>query len=64
MKTTVPSAAAAEYVPWFAMVTVPSMFLVQFGALAQESVTVLETKVVPVAAASLVPALLVTTFRD
>jgi hypothetical protein len=46
------------------MVTVPSMFLVQFGALSQESVTVLETKVVPVAAASLVPALLVTTFRD
>jgi hypothetical protein len=37
---------------------------VQFGALAQDSVTVLETKVVPEAAESEVPAVFVTTFRD
>jgi hypothetical protein len=64
VNTTVPLAATAEYVPWSAIVTVPSEFLVQFGALAQDSVTVLDTKFVPGAAASDVPEVFVTTFRD
>jgi hypothetical protein len=45
-------------VPW------PSVLLVQSGALAQDNVTVLATKVVPVAAESEVPEVFVTTFID